>query len=100
MTSLESRTPWYRRALPVFAVVALVAAVARTVSGSEVRSAFSNPVAPPAPRATIVNNPARRSRPAEENAAIRFDTLMGRSRRVFVRLVSRDEVMAYPGLLE
>ena len=99
MTSLEPRMPWYRRALPIFAVLALVAAIARTVSGSEVGAAFGNPVAPPPPRATIVNNPARASHSVAD-VALRFDTLMGRSRRVLVRLVQRDEVTTYPGLLE
>ena len=91
--------PWYRRALPIFGIVALVAAVAGTVSGSEVGAGFGNPVAPPLARATIVNNPARAHRPAG-GATLSFDSLMGRSRRVLVRLVQRDEVMTYPGLLE
>jgi len=47
----------------------------------------------------IVNNPAHRES-VTARSPLRFDTLMGRSRRVLVRLVPRDEVMTYPGLLE
>ncbi|MEP7344478.1 MAG: hypothetical protein ABI877_04400, partial [Gemmatimonadaceae bacterium] len=99
MTTPTLRTPWYRRALPIFAFLTLVSVLSRTVSGSEVVSAFGNPVGPPLPRAEIVNNPARPDRVAVP-VALSFDTLRGRSKRLLVRLVPRDEVMTYPGLLE
>lgn len=98
MTRPSPRAPWYRRVIPILAVFTSVAAVARSVSGSEL-GALANPVAPPEPRATIVNNPARPDG-AASRGELRVDTLMGRSGRVFVRLVQRDEVLMYSGLLE
>lgn len=99
MTTLESRAPWYRRAIPFVAVLALVAVVARMLSGNAVGSAFGNPVAPAPIRATIVNNPSRAELTVSPSK-LSVDSLMGRSRRVWVRLVQQDEVMSYPGLLE
>ncbi|MBV6522650.1 MAG: hypothetical protein MNPFHGCM_02798 [Gemmatimonadaceae bacterium] len=99
MRSPLPRSAHTRLTLSIPVVVALVAILSRTVSGSEVGAALGDPVAPPAPRAEIVNNPARTDR-AATGEALRFDSLMGRSRRVLVRLVSHDDVMNYPGLIE
>ncbi|MFN8575058.1 MAG: hypothetical protein U0132_23600 [Gemmatimonadaceae bacterium] len=98
-------TPWTRRAAPLVACLALVVVVARTVWGSEVTSVFGNPVAPPPARAEIVNNPAARDTRVQRDGEVaggdlNIDALMGRSRRVFVRLVQRDEVPEFPGLIE
>lgn len=80
------------------AVVVLVVVVARTVWGGEVRAPFSR-ASEPAARAEIVNNPALSSRYSAASE-LQVDSLRGRSARVLVRLVSRDEVEDYPGLVE
>jgi uncharacterized protein YcbK (DUF882 family) len=62
--------------------------------GSELRSAFANPFAPRAVKTELVNVPGSRNGPL-----LAFDSLAGRSGELRVRLLSRDEIDAYPGLL-
>jgi hypothetical protein len=78
----------------------LVIVVTRTVSGSEVGAGLLAPTAPPA--AEIVNMPGRRTANGDATSArgLSFDTLIGRSRRVRARLVSQEDVDAYPALLQ
>lgn len=96
-------SPWYQRTVPVLTFVVLATATVGGLLGGGARSIFGSPVSSPALRAEIVNNPARGGftlqRSGEVTSELHVDSLMGRSRSVLVRLVQRDEVVEYPGLV-
>ncbi|MBK8648284.1 MAG: DUF882 domain-containing protein [Gemmatimonadetes bacterium] len=94
-----SRPSSKARALSAVALaVVVVAAASRAVTAGEVGS-FGNPVAPPPPRAELVNVPVV-SNGAVSSAAIDFDSLSGRSGDLRLRIFTPGEFDAYPALLE
>lgn len=82
----------------IVAAVVIVAAASRAVTAGEVGS-FGNPVAPPPPRAELVNVPVV-SNGAVSEVAVDFDSLSGRSGDLRLRIFSQDELDAYPTLLQ
>lgn len=97
---VHSLAPRVRRALSIAGLVAVGAPATGLVFGSGVRAAVTNPVAPPV--AEIVNSPLRREAAGVVSlgARLAFDSLMGRSGRVYIRLIQQEAVDAYPILID
>lgn len=95
------RTTLLRRSAILLSVCAFVVLAAKAVSGSEVRAAFGNPLAPPEVTAELVNMPISRGGETHgRETAYVLDSLFGRSRQLRARLLSHGEVDSYPALLE
>lgn len=101
MITAYLREPKVRLALSALGIVSLAVLATRAVSGSGVGEALANPTAPGGPVAEVVNRPSVRHVALGDAARmLAFDSLMGRSERVYVRLLPRDEVDFYPVLVD
>jgi uncharacterized protein YcbK (DUF882 family) len=100
MPSPSPRRSIVRRSLSIAGAVLFVAAVSRAVNGSPVADALGNPLAPPAPRAELVNVPVVRHGEVREASALDLSALSGRSGELRMRLLSLDDIDTYPALVE
>lgn len=95
------RAPIFRRAASGIIALTLAAVATRAVAGSEVRARLGNPLAPPpAARAELVNIPVVSRGNVVSARALDFDSLVGRSGQLRMRLLEPSEVEDYPFLIE
>lgn len=100
LPSSPTRRSLPRRAFSLVGAVLIVAAVSRGVNGSPVADALGNPLAPPPPRAELVNVPVVRNGALPEAAPLDLRELSGRSGELRMRLLALDEIDEYPALVE
>ena len=88
-----------RPALSLPLVIALVVFAARAVSGKEVRRGLPSPFEKPAVQAELVNMPTFR-RTRLRKFPLDFDSLVGRSGDLRVRIMEAGETEFYPSLVQ